>query len=269
VDRDVKTIAAIHLRGTGNTGDLECGPERYFSFEPHRIQPVDTFHVIEKDPSQDVYMFGGGGMFTRRLIKAFQWSKDGDKPFIVWGAGLAKKTLQEPDEYPEWLDNALAVGVRDWDKGRRWVPCASCMSTDFDDLPTPRYRAVIYDHKDKHVPLHPTKVPRMDNFFHHDLRSVLEFLAHGEMVLTTSYHGVYWATLMGRRVVAWPWSTRFNYFKHPPLLGHDFEKDLQGHQSDEYIDYLFPKATPYPEALAECRQANLEFHKHVMSVLGE
>jgi hypothetical protein len=51
-------------------------------------------------------------------------------PRFVWGAGhngeISKKTKKDLN-FPEWLIEFNAVGIRDWDQGYDWVPCAICM----------------------------------------------------------------------------------------------------------------------------------------------
>jgi len=74
-------------------------------------------------------------------------------------------------------------------------------------------------------------------------------------VVTNSYHGAYWATLLGRRVVAIPNMSKMYRFKHAPVIGRaqDWRK-------------LAALAVAYPEALAECRAANLAFFADVAAL---
>ena len=86
--------------------------------------------------------------------------------------------------------------------------------------------------------------------------AVLEFLASGSVILTSSYHGVYWGTLLNRRVIAFPFSSKFSYFKHgvPLVTADDWKQQLK-------------VARNYSNALIECRQANESFARDVVALL--
>jgi len=90
-----------------------------------------------------------------------------------------------------------------------------------------------------------------------DLERVLAFLASGETVITNSYHGSYWAKLLGRKVVMIPFSDKFLHFRYPVPVA----------TRENYLE-LIPKAQVYPEALGVCRQRNVEFAEKVSEVIG-
>jgi polysaccharide pyruvyl transferase WcaK-like protein len=50
-------------------------------------------------------------------------------------------------------------------------------------------------------------------------REVIDFIASGQTVVTSSYHGVYWAQLLGRRVICLPYNNKFETFQHRPAMG--------------------------------------------------
>ena len=82
------------------------------------------------------------------------------------------------------------------------------------------------------------------------MEEALRFLGSGEIVVTDSYHGAYWATLLGRKVL----TTRsdklkMRQFMHPPATG--FTQPLH----------------TYPDALAECREANIAFDAKVRKLI--
>jgi hypothetical protein len=46
-----------------------------------------------------------------------------------------------------------------------------------------------------------------------------------DVVVANTYHGAYWATLLGRRViVAAPFSNKFFGFRHEPVIVRDMEE---------------------------------------------
>ena len=184
-------------------------------------------------------------------------------PRILWGAGhnsRDKDTEPYTIEYPSYLNQFHLVGVRDWDTDYRWVPCASCMHSAFDKEYEIKNEIVWFEHKKKMYDgkfLDTIPAPRMLNTGQ-NMDQIIEFLASGETVVTNSYHGVYWATLLGRKVVCLPWGSKFNMFRHPPVMAS--EKNWQ-----DKID----KAVSYPNSLDECRTANKEFYEDVLKFINE
>ncbi len=147
--------------------------------------------------------------------------------------------------WPTYADQFDLLGVRDYGSKYRWVPCASCLHPAFSiDIPT-AHEIVVYEHK--RVPLNISGFPRMKNDGNRIDRS-LEFLRSGELILTNSYHGAYWGHLLGQRVIAFPFSAKFYGLKHALPL-------CKPGEWKKYID----RAEAHPNALQECRQANISF----------
>jgi len=182
-------------------------------------------------------------------------------PRVLWGAGINSRERGDDSYtvvYPSYLNQFHLVGVRDWEAGYRWVPCASCMHPAFDREYQIKNEFVWFEHKkrlvdSKSLDLKPA--PRMLNTGQ-NIEQIVEFLGSGETVVTNSYHGVYWATLLGRKVVCIPWGNKFDMFRHPPTMAT--EKD--------WVDKI-SKAKEYPDALEECRNANKEFHIEVIKLM--
>jgi hypothetical protein len=91
-----------------------------------------------------------------------------------------------------------------------------------------------------------------------DLDGALAFLASGETIITSTYHGAYWGLMLGRRVIVVPWATKFLGFRHPVTLCHELV-DLQG---------CLKRVQAFPEALDECRAANVAHAERVADYLG-
>ena len=83
---------------------------------------------------------------------------------------------------------------------------------------------------------------------------MINFLGSAELVITNSYHGAYWATLLKRKVVVMqPFSSKFLGFRHPLVVANNF-------------DITDIKNLPvYPNALKEAREANSKFAKKVLN----
>lgn len=181
-------------------------------------------------------------------------------PKVIWGAGHNERNWSEKDEikWPKWMSDFDLVGVRDYLQGFEWVPCASCMHPAFDKEYEETTDIIFFEHKKQFMkPTDFGNLPVMrvvnsgQNF-----DKTIELLGSAKTVVTNSYHGVYWATLLGKKVVCVdPWSSKFFYFKHKP----EFAK------AKNWQD-LIPIAPSYPEALRECRQANINFWNKVQQL---
>ena len=184
-------------------------------------------------------------------------------PRILWGAGHNSKEKDVDSysvEYPSYIKKFHLVGIRDYDVDYRWVPCSSCMDPAFDKEYEITNEIVWFEHKKRLID---TKffdiksVPRMINTGK-NMEQIIEFLGSAETVVTNSYHGVYWATLLGRKVVCVPWGSKFHMFKHPPVMATE----------RNWVE-MVNNAIAYPEALNECKEANIEFFADVEKLLKE
>lgn len=238
----------IFAKKTKNVGDLVCAPSRYFDL---KAEEKDIFDPV--DPEKPL-IIGGGGLFFPYFQKYLEEKVSRHKaPVFIWGVGTNTHGGKKA-EAPSWLDKAALVGIRDWGTGHDWVPCASCMSDYFDSQAAPKTRMVVYHHGDYLLPA--KDLPSMSNF-NTTLDEVVRFMLQAEFVWTNSYHGVFWATLLGRKVIVSPFSSRHLFFKHPPVVL----------KSDQTLEQAMELAKGYPEALAECREANRFFYSRVISTL--
>lgn len=248
-------ILNIHALTRYNLGDQMAGPGHYFQrMAGERVCEWDIGTPI---PTHQVRgaIVGGGGLFH-----SFFWQRKmngllGLKiPVVAWGVGLNHHGKLD-DEFPAWLKRYNLVGVRDVVDGWRWVPCVSCLSTAFD-VPrrSPAHELVALEHCE--VPLKVDGIPKATM----RCASMPEILSHiesGGTVITNTYHGVYWSTLMGKPVVVVnPFSSRFTRFRHPPMIADETNWRAKAHE-----------ARAYPEALAECREANARFAREVEGLL--
>ena len=89
-----------------------------------------------------------------------------------------------------------------------------------------------------------------------DFEATLEFLASGEYIFTSSYYGMYWGTLLNRKVIVQgDHSSSFKYFKWPAVKStRDVVQDLWN-------------GVAYEHALEEAREATMSFWEDVKKVL--
>ena len=246
-------IVFSHIRNTPNTGDLVSCPAEYFDFPPHRVQNYD-----EPLNDCDTVIYGGGTMTNwlqgRELPKV---------PCIGWGMGSSRHGEREPWPDPEGF---ALLGTREWTPEREaaglWTPCASCMSPLFDQVYPLRQGAVLFLNASSSIrsryPVALGGLPAMDNT--RPMDEIVRFLATAEVVVTDSYHGILWATLLRRKVVAVPYSSKFYRFRHPPAYSRDRGLDWRARAHEAQV---------YPDALEQCRAAGRGFYGRVMETLGE
>ncbi|MEL6959963.1 MAG: polysaccharide pyruvyl transferase family protein [Pseudomonadota bacterium] len=264
-----------------NIGDMASPP---FLYHPlgQRVGEVLNSDPVPDDVS--LCVVGGGGLgrdgaFAKALKVLAQ--KDRHYRLIAWGVGAdtisdKKGRLEGPADMERLLtffEGFDLVGTRVYqehgyeDPRYSWVPCASCLSPKFDHFrDAPPTRPVgIYNHLRVDLRRHiragqglwarlTDRTPVQSNRGS-DLAEKLAFLASCETIVTNTYHGVYWATLLNRKVVCVPFKNGLFSFKHAPTY-----LDSTG------LEAALDAARTYPDALDECRKAN---HVFARKVLGD
>lgn len=200
------------------------------------------------------------------LVKEYLDKIERDKsPRIIWGAGhngpFAKKYKGDLD-YPEFLAEYDLVGIRDTGQLYEWTPCASCMHPAFDKKYTIKNDIIWFEHKKqliKSTEFGPASIPRFVNSGN-NFEQTIELLGSANVIVTNSYHGAYWGTLLNKKViVVEPWSSKFNAMRHSPYFVG------KGETIDKLLPYIH-NMPQYPHALKECRDATRSFWKKVQSL---
>lgn len=171
-------------------------------------------------------------------------------PRYIWGAG--QNSPDKDFQYPESMTRFNRVGIRDYGQGYDWAPCASCMHPALTKKYTVRNPIIWFEHKKQLIKdkvFGSDSIPRFVNSGS-NIEQTIELLGSAEVVLTNSYHGAYWATLLGRKViVVGAWSSKFQYMKHQPAFM----------QTDQNWRDVVDQAAIYNTALDECRSATENF----------
>ena len=173
----------------------------------------------------------------------------------VWGAGH-----NSPDDveftkirWPKVLSRYRHVGIRDYSETSRfaWAPCASCMHPALTKTYAVKNDVIWFEHKKQMIKdFGNDPIPRFINSGN-NIEQTIELLGSANIILTNSYHGAYWGTLLKKRVivVGGGWSSKFKFFKHQPtILG----------KKEEWQHYR-ETAPVYENALDECRAATQAF----------
>lgn len=186
--------------------------------------------------------------------------KSDTSPKVIWGAGhngeVSKKSKKDLD-LPDWLVEFNAVGVRDWNQGHTWVPCASCLHPALRESYAIKNDVIFFEHKKQLLKDFGTdSIPRFVNSGS-NIEQTIELLGSANIILTNSYHGAYWGTLLNKRVVVVDtWSTKFLNFKHPPTL---LEKDETWQEAIE-------RSNTTLNSLEECINASEDYWRRIQQL---
>ncbi|MTJ09046.1 MULTISPECIES: polysaccharide pyruvyl transferase family protein [unclassified Anabaena] len=273
----------IHRRDN-NVGDIMSSPLRYFKF-PKETQAIDIMTVNNPEILKNNIIIGGGGLIARDFFtEKLNYIADNRKgKLISWGIGHnGYENVDRELKYPQYMDKFDLHGIRDYNQGFNYVPCVSCMSKLFDKKYNVKHEFAIYKHgnsnwklpmnelnfpvmENHQVNYKPTKINQLFNLFSPDdfqvsFSKIIKFLGEADTILTNTYHGMYWGILLNKKVLAFPFSTKFYTLKYKvpfcdPLNPNDWQDKLQ-------------EARRYPDALAECRDANQQFYQKVIELLN-
>lgn len=239
-------------------------------------------------PDGAALIVGGGGLLAHRNFRGtmirLATRTDVQGPVVFWGVGLNGYETHQRDasqpELPPYLARAgkrgnVLLGIRDYDplSKFRWVPCASCLHQAFDYNVSIRASC-----QSERVGALTSTVPEGNQCADHlegwieqgllgpddlhsnrgtDLTPVVEFMRGYDVIVTSSYHAVYWATLLGKKVILCKaWSSKFRWMRHPPTL----------YSGDLLADIA--RARCYPDALKEARVASRDFAIDVFNLVG-
>lgn len=199
-----------------NVGDRMCGPAQYLwpgkvRNRPFRSSPTRRLQSV---------IVGGGQIYSDlESILAKIRTNNPSAAIVGWGIGLPQRGSRDSDVL-KTVRQFSAFGTRnyDWRDELDFVPCASCLSPLFDLARAPAHEVVVYLHRKKPQPENiPPGIPVLSNVMQSPSK-VIDFIASGDTVVTSSYHGVYWAQLLGRRVVCIPYNEKFATLQHLPVM---------------------------------------------------
>ncbi|MBV32385.1 MAG: hypothetical protein CMK36_02950 [Porticoccaceae bacterium] len=263
-------IINVHRNSVNNIGDLLSSPLKYFKYDD-KTKVIDicddyksvffTKWLCNLKLEKMHIIFGGGGLLDNNFFENELNYITNLKPdsIIYWGVGHNKhynENIPRLNSSSKALLRASKLwGVRDKIEGLNYLPCSSCMHPALGMNLGLRNDIVIYEHE--HIPLSTSDLdnkPKMTNN-NHDFEEVVNFLGSANYVITNSYHGMYWALLLKKKVVAVPFSNKFDLFSYDVPMG----------RIEEWSE-LLEKSTIYDNALEECRLLNNEFYKKTLTL---
>ncbi len=261
----------IYRADETNVGDWWSPPGRYFPFKPAPIFDILNSEVIPNDNS--LYIVGGGGLgreFFRQHLLNLTKRRDKKYKLIAWGVGSDlyenREGIVNADEdqnlLGDFFEGFEEIGTRIWYSQEqlncKWVPCASCLYPGFYSYrdKKPKNRIGFYFHKRVPMNFKTDSYLTMSNNGN-NIDEKLNFISDHEYIVTNTYHGVYWATLLNRKVLCLPFKSGLYTFKHRPHYLESFPTD-----SDLEL------AKNYPDALDDCRNANIEYYLYLVNKYG-
>lgn len=274
-------VVFLSRMGTRNVGDNLCSPYSYFKRRFPRARQVE-FHLGEWERHRlllkvilspilvrsKMLIIGGGGLLGQELFAddLKYWSSAPFCPKVLWGPGHNSHNVVAVDqEDPSIRDYARMekfdkIGIRDWGVGYDWVPCASCMNQELSQSTSESagiVAALNYETRSSKAfirDLLATTQEPVDIVFNDESpEKVIGKLRTAKAVVTNSYHGTYWATLLGKPVAVVGGGSKVRMFKHRPMFAtvQDWTRRIE-------------EAERHPHALEECRERSQEFCEEIV-----
>lgn len=269
----MKSLFKIHFinfffYGYKNTGDLFCSPLLYFSdfFSKynvilHQIQSPNYFEIAKND----VVIIGGGGVLYDNWNENINRILDCCDNVIIWGAGTNSSDINAYSNHEIKIDydRFKLVGVRDFrnNTGLRYTPCVSCMLPLIQETrnikPTERIGSMLsFGYKSS------PKYLNLDHF--HNINEVFDFISKYEIIVTSSYHCSYWATLCGKKVIG------LSDGSTPKIINQKFAPQIISssvfHNETE-LEKIIENSVVYEDALSDCLGETYKFFLEVRRIV--
>ena len=269
-----ESVVNIHRLDTKNIGDYYCAPHHYF--DALKGKTLDIFDNKSQDKevtkkftntiSTNALIIGGGGLLNRNgfklQMKLFETLAQGKKKTVLWGVGHNEKsadTYGKVTSYNVDVGKFGLAGTRDLSMPGEFLPCVSCLHTEFDKPFTESQEIGLIFHKDTmrkpNILAMFKDYPSTSNTT--NLEDLIDFIGKSETIITDSYHAMYWTMLLGKKVVVVPNSSKFYDFNHQPVFS-SFENAITD----------VAKATTYSGVLEECRTINNQFYEKTANYLN-
>lgn len=258
-------LAFLFRADETNAGDWWCPPFRYFRFKP--AIAGDVLDTSLNTEGLSTIIVGGGGIGTEFFRPHLnRLSRRRNYKIIAWGVGVdtksdTKKILKNNnhDLYGDYFNNFDDVGIRvhSDDQKFRHIPCASCMSNLFDKYrqKKPTKHIGIYSHKRAQLSINDNTKYDYNSNEGNNIEEKLSFLSNHEYIITNTYHGAYWGTLLERKIIIIPFKSGLFSFKHKPTYSFDGKIDND----------LLHSAKIHHGTLEESRKLNIEFYEYIVN----
>lgn len=267
-------VINIHRHDFNNVGDYYCAPHLYFDQLKTKVLDISDIRRKNKKTtnnwvtkiSNNSLIIGGGGLLNIRhfemQMQLFETLTSKGKKIVIWGPGhnaIDYKSFNKNKHYNIDVSKFGLVGTRDFGMPNDWVPCVSCLHPIFDqEINETQEIGILFSkksNKNKQLLKKLNQFPNSSNTT--SLEEMIKFIGKSNTLVTDSYHAMYWAIILEKKVIATPTTSKFFDFKYQPVIStfNDFDKYLTKTQSFSGI-------------LEECREVNLKFADKVFDYLN-
>lgn len=251
-------IHFVHIFEGQNSGEMLCGVYDYFdAFSQKFLCLQHDIRTLNRRmiSSKDWVILGGGGLLGVRedFQDTINFLLNKTYKVVLWSVGhnshIDRIINTKIDFY-----KFLFYSTRDFNyNDEEYCPCPSCMSSLLNIKRSVIRKFGIIEHLDYSI--EEFKFDKIKNSY--SPRTIMNFIAESECIITNSYHAAYWATLMKKKVIIYKaFSTKFSYYKFEPVF---YSGDLE---SD------FNKAKIYKNALNDSRKINIEFADKIFNAIS-
>ena len=267
----MKKVIFLHETKTVNTGDLKCQPKLYYDVPNSDVGDIRLFKNFD---DYDVVVVGGGGLIDLDYFDdSLEYiSRLEDKKKIIWGAGQNSYRYT----YPEYVADYDLIGLRDSVfknlKMNRflYVPCVSCKSDLFDNVTITESTDVLYyyHHFEGLTNLMNKLVEKNTHIINFEtaknsdpMDEIIEKIARAKVIVTNTYHGTYWASLLGKTVYTVETTTKTKLLDLPlniRFINYDTVIIPTFDQIKNSYDFTY---------LNDCRKRNDDFYKKVLRLI--
>ncbi|MDR1000025.1 MAG: polysaccharide pyruvyl transferase family protein [Clostridiales bacterium] len=256
------TLHFINRVDETNCGDrVVCPLLHYFDyFKQYNLKRHDMRYIdFESICPSDVVIVGGGGMFdyaewTNRAINKVLDTK---AAVIGWSPGLNTHTEYHGTfETIIEFDKFALLTLRDWKNnyGIEYLPDVTCKLSQFKKRYEIKRKYGIARHKDYPIP--GMSYDTITNY--ESIDDILRFIGESEVVISNSFHMIYWAMLLERKCVCVnPFSSKFLSYRYKP--------GYYNSDTDDFAECV--KNAPVYDILDECVAANDAFFEKVKAMI--
>ena len=238
-----------------NVGDFYSPPFRYFDLGS-RFEDIKSSNF--KKFKNETLIIGGGALTG--IVRNLQLENVlKENTSIIWAVGSDARATQNEvldfieneDHFSDTWDNSDLISTRVFYANYNYVPCSSCMHKSFDIFKKvkPTKKIGVYSHWKR-----PITISGIEDYITNsgvNIDEKLNFISKFEVIITNAYHGLYWSTLLGKRVICIPNKSGLFTLKYKPVYL----------SKGTFInDELISKAKNYNHSLEECRSKNIDFY---------
>ncbi len=228
-----------------------ASPAHYFVF-PDKILEIDFNNLVNFYFKDEIVIFTGGDVIRKSnvldYVNIYALGK------ILWGSGIDNVVISDYDL--SFIKKSTLAGARDFGLSNNiYVPDVSCMHSAFDKQREATEEMVLYfEGEDLGLNL-----PKKSNLEPKTLSEALDFLASGNIVVTNSFYGAYWATLLNRKVIVID-NPHMKYLslKYPPTFC------LDKNNLEQYCQFC----RSFPGSLEDSRKRNREYFVKVQNIIN-